>query len=177
MPCIRAWSAADVLRSFTPCHTMQYTPSPGISAFTTRPLLSLILAVFLSPEFGFLGFVMPTFRHTPFISGRLCRAGEAPRRAFLPRRMPFETWLKVALYDGVVEKGRMRWDGRWCWKVTRLWSIGALGREGRDVGARSSCRNALRAIGEGVGGILFFRCCGQISKCPRTKSSFKEDRA
>jgi hypothetical protein len=44
-------------------------PSPGIYAVTTLPVLNRTLAIFLSPEFGFLGFVVPTFKHTPFSSG------------------------------------------------------------------------------------------------------------
>ena len=35
----------------------------------TLPVLNRTLAIFLSPELGFLGFVVPTFRHTPFSSG------------------------------------------------------------------------------------------------------------
>lgn len=45
-------------------------------AVTTFPLLNLTLAIFLSPEFGFFGFVVPTFRHTPFISGLFASAGD-----------------------------------------------------------------------------------------------------
>lgn len=50
----------------------------------TVPLLSRTLAVFLSPEFGFFGLVVPTLRHTPFISGRcvLAKAGDVGFRAF-----------------------------------------------------------------------------------------------
>lgn len=47
----------------------------------TLPLLNLTLATFLSPELGFFGLVVPTLRQTPFISGRLTRAGEVGLRA------------------------------------------------------------------------------------------------
>jgi hypothetical protein len=44
-------------------------PSPGIYAVITFPVLNRTLAILRSPELGFLGFVVPTFRHTPFSSG------------------------------------------------------------------------------------------------------------
>jgi hypothetical protein len=58
------------------------SPSPGIYAVTSMPLLNLHLAIFLSPELGFLGFVMPTRRHTPFIAGLCTSCGETFLRAF-----------------------------------------------------------------------------------------------
>lgn len=60
---------------------------------TTLPLLNRTLAVFRSPELGFFGFVIPVLRQTPFISGRLCSAGERRRRAFCGLRHPRRTWL------------------------------------------------------------------------------------
>jgi hypothetical protein len=61
-------------------------PSPGIYAVTIFPLLNRTLAIFLSPELGFLGFVVPTFKHTPFISGLFLRAGDRSfRGGFTPR--------------------------------------------------------------------------------------------
>ena len=42
----------------TPIKERNNKPSPGIYAVTTRPLLSLTLAVFRSAEFGFFGFVV-----------------------------------------------------------------------------------------------------------------------
>lgn len=60
---------------------------------TTLPLLNRTLAVFLSPELGFFGFVIPVFRHTPFISGRLCSAGDRRLRAGCSTRHPRRTWL------------------------------------------------------------------------------------
>jgi hypothetical protein len=68
------------------------------------PLLNLTLAIFLSPELGFLGFVMPTRRHTPFIAGLCTSCGDTFLRAFCPTRQPFRTWLNVALGDGVAMK-------------------------------------------------------------------------
>lgn len=72
----------------------------------TFPLLSLTLAVFLCPEFGFFGFVIPTFRHTPFISGRPTMAGERERRSLFTSRPLRRTWLRVVSCGVVVEKGR-----------------------------------------------------------------------
>lgn len=48
----------------------------------TVPLLSRTLATLRSPELGFLGFVVPTRRHTPFISGRFFIAGDFALLAF-----------------------------------------------------------------------------------------------
>ena len=53
-------------------------------------LLSLILATLRSAELGFLGFMMETLRHTPFMQG-LCSfesAGETGLRAFWGLRQP-----------------------------------------------------------------------------------------
>jgi hypothetical protein len=71
------------------------------------PLLNRTLAVFLSPEFGFLGLVIPTRKHTPFIAGLLTSCGETFLRAFCPTRQPRRTWLKVASCDWVVVKVRL----------------------------------------------------------------------
>lgn len=48
----------------------------------TFPVLNLTLAIFLSPELGFLGFVVPTFKHTPFNSGLFFNCGDRSFRAF-----------------------------------------------------------------------------------------------
>jgi hypothetical protein len=64
---------------------------------TTFPLLNRTLAIFLSPELGFLGFVVPTFKHTPFISGLFASAGDRSFRSprcDLPLR---STWINVHL--------------------------------------------------------------------------------
>jgi hypothetical protein len=83
----------------------------------TLPVLSLTLAIFLSPELGFLGLVVPTLRHTPFSSGRLASWGDRSFRAFwaiLPCR---RTWISVHLFArdaGVGRKGsaaRAFWTG------------------------------------------------------------------
>lgn len=47
----------------------------------TFPVLNLTLAIFLSPELGFLGFVVPTFKHTPLSSGLFFSCGERSFRA------------------------------------------------------------------------------------------------
>lgn len=76
-------------------------------ALITLPELNRTLAVFRCPEFGFLGFVMPTFRHTPFRAGRPTVAGDRGRRAFCVERPLVRTWLRVALCEGVEENERL----------------------------------------------------------------------
>ncbi|KAF7504908.1 hypothetical protein GJ744_001629 [Endocarpon pusillum] len=81
----------------------------------TFPLLSLTLAVFLCPEFGFFGFVIPTFRHTPFISGRPTMAGERERRSLFTSRPLRRTWFSVVRCGVVADKERevgTGWGGR-----------------------------------------------------------------
>ena len=60
-------------------------------AVMTVPLLNRTLATFLSPELGFFGFVVPTRKHTPFISGLLIKAGDTGLRAFCPTLHPLKT--------------------------------------------------------------------------------------
>jgi len=74
------------------------------------PLLNLTLAVFLSPEFGFFGFVNPTRRQTPFMAGLFTNCGDVFFRAFWPTRHPPSTWLNVASCDGVEENVRFGID-------------------------------------------------------------------
>lgn len=50
-------------------------------AVITFPVLNRTLAIFLSPELGFLGFVVPTFKHTPLSSGRFANWGDRSFRA------------------------------------------------------------------------------------------------
>jgi len=85
----------------------------------TRPLLSLTLAIFLSPEFGFFGFVVPTFRHTPFISGLSTSAGDVGLRALCSTRQPRRTWLNVASRGAVAVKERVGGSGRRTMAVAR----------------------------------------------------------
>lgn len=64
----------------------------------TFPVLKRTLAIFLSPEFGFLGFVVPTFKHTPFNSGLFFNCGDRNFRALcdiLPCR---RTCINVHLF-------------------------------------------------------------------------------
>lgn len=73
----------------------------------TLPLLNRTRATFLSPELGFFGFVVPTRRHTPFISGLFTNAGDVGFRARCSTRHPRRTWLYVAWRDGPLENDRM----------------------------------------------------------------------
>ena len=114
----------------------------------TFPLLSLTFAVLRCPELGFLGFVTPTFRHTPFIAGRFAalRAGETAWRAFLGRRLVrVRSWLRVMDWDGVELNERVgqdfvreEGDRRGC----------------REMVRRVRARRAERAEREGMGGML-----------------------
>lgn len=47
----------------------------------TLPVLNRTLAIFLSPELGFFGFVVPTFKHTPLSSGLFFNCGDRSFRA------------------------------------------------------------------------------------------------
>lgn len=63
----------------------------------TFPVLNRTLAIFLSPELGFLGLVVPTFKQTPLSSGLLASCGDRSFRALcaiLPCR---STWINVHL--------------------------------------------------------------------------------
>lgn len=55
------------------------------------PVDNLTLAVFRSPELGFLGFVIPTFRQTPLSAGALTSrsAGLTGLRARCSVRQPY----------------------------------------------------------------------------------------
>ena len=73
-------------------------------AVITLPVLNLTRAIFLSPELGFLGFVVPTFRHTPFSSGLFLSCGDRSFRAFcaiLPCRRTCINVHLCARNDGV----------------------------------------------------------------------------
>jgi hypothetical protein len=71
---------------------------------TTFPLLNLTLAIFLSPELGFFGFVVPTFKHTPFISGLFANAGDRSFRGGLIFRPLRTTCISVIFGRGVEEE-------------------------------------------------------------------------
>jgi hypothetical protein len=65
-------------------------PSPGMYAVTCLPVDSRRRAILRSPELGFLGFWIPTRRHTPFACGAWvsARAGETAWRARRCFRIP-----------------------------------------------------------------------------------------
>jgi hypothetical protein len=78
----------------------------------TFPVLNLTLAIFLSPELGFFGFVVPTFRQTPFSSGLFFNCGDRSFRApcdILPWR---RTCINVHLFARDAGAGRKA-----CWKA------------------------------------------------------------
>lgn len=120
-----------------------------------RPDDKRTFAVLRCPEFGFLGFVMPTFRHTPFRAGRPTVAGERGRRAFWFDRPCVRTWFSVASLEDVVVNRRVveLWldtsvRGRVCGSVDKE-AICVVGLE------RVSRRSACRTVREGkVAGIV-----------------------
>jgi hypothetical protein len=120
-------------------------------ALTTLPELSRTFAVFLCPEFGFLGLVMPTLRHTPFIAGRFAAlsAGDTACRAFFAWRplVRVRSWLRVTKRGEVEENERVEGEEKRCFERT----------EGRDfdveIVRRVSARRACSAEGDGIGGI------------------------
>ena len=81
----------------------------------TFPVLKRTLAIFLSPELGFLGFVVPTFRHTPFSSGLFASCGDRSFRArccILPWR---RTWISVHLLARVAGVGARERPAKALW--------------------------------------------------------------
>lgn len=134
------------------------SPSPGIYAVTSMPLLNLHLAIFLSPELGFLGFVMPTRRHTPFIAGLCTSCGETFLRAFWPTRHPLSTWLKVASCDGV--EANVRRKPLKCENVV-----------GDDICCRIDGEGTCRRRRRNVSGILAIFCWWTDNSSRRMDSS------
>ena len=82
-----------------------HIPSPGIYPHTILPVDSLIFATFLSALFGFLGFIVLTFVHTPFSCGRPTIPGETGWRGFFGFRGARRICIRVEEGEGVVEKG------------------------------------------------------------------------
>lgn len=133
-------------------------PSPGIYAVITLPVLSLTLAIFLSPELGFLGFVVPTFKHTPFNSGLSLSCGDRNFRAFFCARPWRRTWINVHLCardegagprgcaKAVVGKVAMASDGRGSRDVK---TVGVETTDGRMARRRN-----VRDMVGGCGGLL-----------------------
>jgi hypothetical protein len=81
----------------------------------TFPVLNRTLAIFLSPELGFLGFVVPTFKHTPFSSGLFFSCGDRSFRApcdILPWRRTCINVHLCAREAGIGRKGRL-WETFW----------------------------------------------------------------
>jgi hypothetical protein len=100
-------------------------PSPGIYAVITFPVLNRTLAIFRSPELGFLGFVVPTFRHTPFSSGLFFNCGDRSFRAPCDIRPWRRTCINVHL--GARDAGSWRRDCKAFWKAVAVIE-GCVGR-------------------------------------------------
>jgi hypothetical protein len=116
----------------------------------TLPVLSLTLAILRSPELGFLGFVVPTFRHTPFSSGLSLSCGDRSLRAFcaiLPCR---RTCINVHLCARDDGDGRTAKAGVLAWKAEaaidgRIDRVGARETAERAEG-RARRRNNVRGM-------------------------------
>ena len=120
----------------------------------TFPLLKRTLAVLRCPELGFLGFVMPTFKQTPFISGRLAaeRAGETACRAFFGCRPRIRTWLSVIRKAAVDVKERVREGKKALGRTVRV--VDAAGFVPTHTGSRVRARRACSAEGDGIGNMV-----------------------
>jgi hypothetical protein len=118
----------------------------------TLPVLNLTLAIFLSPELGFFGFVVPTFRHTPLSSGLSLNCGDRSFRAFcaiLPCR---RTCINVHLLARSVGVGPPAKAGVLFWKATaaregRVDRAGANGIAERTEGRARRRRNRRDMVG------------------------------
>src|SRR5262249_52756156 len=71
-------------------------PSPGMYAVTSTPLESRTRATLRRAEFGFLGVIIFTCKHTPFFWGQPCRAGCFGRRYCCTRGLR-TNWLIVGI--------------------------------------------------------------------------------
>lgn len=118
-------------------------PSPGIYAVITLPVLNRTLAIFRSPEFGFLGFVVPTLRHTPLSSGLFFSCGERSFRALCWPRPPRRTWINVHLCAIEEGCGRAATNCEACWKAGDVSAVrrGANGDWVRTEGRMRRRRN------------------------------------
>ena len=117
----------------------------------TFPVLNLTLAIFLSPELGFLGFVVPTFKHTPLSSGLFFNCGDLNFRAPCDIRPWRRTWINVHLGARDAGSGRR----------ARFWKVvaaieGCAGRRGangnfaRADGRKRRRRNVTGMVAAGV---------------------------
>lgn len=66
-------------------------------AVMTFPVLKRTLAIFLSPELGFFGLVVPTFKQTPFSSGLFASCGDRSFLALCADLPCRSTWINVHL--------------------------------------------------------------------------------
>jgi hypothetical protein len=126
-------------------------PSPGIYAVMTFPVLKRTLAIFLSPELGFLGFVVPTFKQTPFSSGLFFSCGDRSFRApcdILPCR---RTCINVHLCACDAGAGR---SASAFWKTEAAIGICAGRRDGRGDGAKTEGRIRRRRSVTGIVGLV-----------------------
>ena len=120
----------------------------------TLPVLNLTLAIFLSPELGFFGLVVPTFRHTPFSSGLSLNCGDRSFRAFCAILPCLKTCIKVHLCARDEGAGRTAKVGFVVWNA-----VAAIEGRNDSAGARKvdGTRDGLsrrRRIVTGMAGVI-----------------------
>ena len=118
----------------------------------TLPVLSMTLAIFLSPELGFFGFVVPTFRHTPFSSGLSLNCGDRSFRAFCAIRPCRRTCINVHLFARDAGAGLIAKAGVLCWNAVaaiegRVDRTGANGAAERTEGRARRRKNVRDMVG------------------------------
>jgi hypothetical protein len=147
-----------------PLHDVYAIPSPGIYAVITLPVLNLTLAIFLSPELGFLGFVVPTFRHTPFNSGLSLNCGDRSFRDFCAILPCLSTCIKVHLCARDAGAARSAKVGVVVCKAVAAIE-GRIDRDGaKEADGKTDGRMRRRRIVRGIVGVVFGFKAFAISK-------------
>jgi hypothetical protein len=125
----------------------------------TFPVLNLTLAIFLSPELGFFGFVVPTFRHTPFSSGLSLSCGDRSFRAFCAILPCLKTCIKVHLCARDEGAGRSAKVGPLVWNAVAAME-GRIDRAGakKADGKRDGLRRRRSIVTGMVGVVVCWRC-------------------
>jgi hypothetical protein len=120
----------------------------------TFPVLSLTLAIFLSPELGFFGFVVPTFKHTPFSSGLSLNCGDRSFRAFCAILPCLRTCINVHLFARVEGTGRAARAEVAFWKAVTAMEGRADRTDANCVAAKTDGRTRRRRNVRGMAGAV-----------------------
>ena len=123
----------------------------------TRSELSLTRAILRSAELGFLGLVMVTRRHTPFMHGRLPSesAGDTGLRARCFLRHPRITWPNVAQ-----RRASGATTGASDATVGMRSMLGDIMGAAEGAARRGSARKAVRRANMADCGVRRCGCCG-----------------